>query len=177
MVEHVVIRRDRKQSRRAILIGLLTLGILLFVLYSCGPRNRTRFDGGGEAALNEQTFGIAGDATQTMSPGVTVRIDVTMTNSNDRPMTVSGLAITIDRVTAPRADRLHPCSVDDFTVEQPEVDLRATVPANTLRSLSSLGVDQERWPRVGMVNRSVNQDGCKGALVTLVYSGSGTLQN
>jgi hypothetical protein len=174
MVEHVVVRRGREQSRRAVLIGLLALGALPFVLFSCEPRV---FDGGGEAALNESTFGIGGDTTQTMSPGMTVRVDVTMTNPNDRAMTVSGLVITVDRVAAPRADRLHPCSVDDFTVEQPEVDLRATVPANTFRSLSGLGVDQARWPRVGMVNRSVNQDGCKGALVTLAYSGSGTLQN
>jgi hypothetical protein len=177
MVEHIVVRRDRKQSRRAILIWLLILGALLFVLFYCEPRNRTRLDGGGEAALNESTFGIGGDTTQAMSPGVTVSIDVMMTNPNDRAMAVSGLVITVDRVAAPRADRLHPCSVDDFTVEQPEVDLRATVPANTFRSLSSLGVDPERWPRVGMVNRSVNQDGCKGASVTLAYSGSGTLQN
>jgi hypothetical protein len=29
---------------------------------------------------------------------------------------------------------------------------------------------------VGMLNRSVNQDGCKGASLTLAYTASGTLE-
>jgi hypothetical protein len=31
----------------------------------------------------------------------------------------------------------------------------------------------ESWPAVGMVDRPVNQDGCKGASVTLRYEASG----
>ena len=44
--------------------------------------------------------------------------------------------------------------------------------ASRTRSLTDLGFPQSQWPQVGMVNRPVNQDGCKGATVTLKYTGT-----
>jgi hypothetical protein len=41
-------------------------------------------------------------------------------------------------------------------------------------SLGGLGFSTRRWPHIGMIDRSVNQDGCKQAIVTLGYSGTGT---
>ena len=110
-------------------------------------------------------------------PMAPVRVDLTMSNPHEVAMTVSGLTITVDSITAPHADGHHLCSVDDFMVEQPANGLRLVLPAGTSRSLSGLGIDHERWPRIGMVNRPLNQDGCKGALVALSYAGSGALQD
>jgi hypothetical protein len=40
-------------------------------------------------------------------------------------------------------------------------------------TLAKLGVAATRWPQMRSPNRSVNQDGCKAATLTLVYAGSG----
>jgi hypothetical protein len=169
--------QGRRQGRRTGLNGLLALGALLFVLFRCEPTDQAVVENGGGAQPVDTRFGIEGDTIEPLSPGTTVRVDLTMTNPHEVAMAVSGLTITVDRVTAPRADRLHLCSVDDFTVEQPGDRLHVTLPAEASRSLSGLGVDRQQWPEVGMVDRPRNQDGCKGALVTLSYTGSGTLQD
>lgn len=159
-------------------MGLLVVGLLLLVLFRCeSPDRLTMRDDGGHAEIDRSEFGIEGDATQSISPGRTAPIDLTLTNPHDLTMTVSDLEVTVDEVTAPNADRAHPCTVEDFMVEQHVGDLPATVPAGTARSLSGLGVGQERWPRVGMVNRTHNQDGCKSAVVTLAFTGSGRLHH
>jgi hypothetical protein len=169
-------QQDRRREKRTLLLGLLALGLLSLFLFRCEPSNRMPLGDGGHAEIDDSEFGIGGDTTQAISPGMSVPIDLTITNPHDVAISVSDLAVTVDRVNAPDADRRRPCSVDDFAVEQPFGDLQATVPAEAVRSLSSLGVQQDRWPRVGMVNRPVNQDGCKSAVVTLTFTGSGTLR-
>jgi hypothetical protein len=47
-----------------------------------------------------------------------------------------------------------------------------TVPASSTLTLSELGFTEGQMPQVGMLNRSVNQDGCKGSTLTFAYSGS-----
>jgi hypothetical protein len=167
-----------RRNLRAALIGLAVM-TLLVLLFSCGPKHRLLFDGDGarDLELGDTSFTIDGDTTEAMSPGLMVEIDLHLTNAHSQGMLVSHLAVAVESVTAPGADRTHPCSVADFTVVQPAGDLRANVPAGTTSSFSDLGVAEDRWPRVGMLDRSVNQDGCKGALVTLAYSGSGTLRD
>jgi hypothetical protein len=162
---------------RAVLLGVALLTVLLILLYSCESKDPVAFDGAGDAELGDTSFTIDGDTTEAMSPGLTVGIDLNLTNAHRQGMLVSHLAVAVESVLAPRADRGHPCSVADFTVVQPAGDFRATVPAHTTSSFSSLGVAEVRWARVGMLDRSVNQDGCQDALVTLAYSGSGTWQD
>lgn len=65
-----------------------------------------------------------------------------------------------------------PCSSADFAVTQYRGSYPLAVPTGT-SSLSGLGVAQQAWPRVGMLDSSANQDGCKGAALQLTYSGSG----
>jgi hypothetical protein len=167
--------QTKHRTRRTVLIGLVLLVLLLVWLFSCHSTQRLGFDGDGRADLGDTSFTINGDTTEAMSPGLMVGIDLRLTNGHARRMQVSDLAVAVASVSAPRADPLHPCSVADFAVVQPAGDLQASVPAHTTSSFSSLGVAHDRWPQVGMLDRSVNQDGCKGAIVTLSYSGSGTL--
>jgi hypothetical protein len=46
------------------------------------------------------------------------------------------------------------------------------LPAGT-SDLAKLGVPAASWPRLTMLNRSVNQDGCKGAVVRLRFKARG----
>lgn len=48
------------------------------------------------------------------------------------------------------------------------------IPAHSTRRLSSLGVAPARWPRVAMLDRAVNQDGCKHATLDLRFDGMAT---
>lgn len=71
--------------------------------------------------------------------------------------------------------RFVACAVDDFAVGQASNRV-ITLAARSASTLSSLDLARRTWPRVGMPNRSVNQDGCKGASVTLDYTASGRLE-
>jgi hypothetical protein len=82
--------------------------------------------------------------------------------------------VTVHEVTAPHADRARPCSVADFVLHQTARSLHVTVPARSTRTLRTLGLARTAWPHVGMRDRPVNQDGCKGARLTLDYTGAGS---
>jgi hypothetical protein len=84
---------------------------------------------------------------------------------------VSSLAVTISGVSAPAATPLLPCPISDFTVTQFSGGYPFYIPQGS-SSLQSLGFAQSTWPRVGLVNRLVNQDGCKGATLKLTFSGA-----
>ena len=47
----------------------------------------------------------------------------------------------------------------------------ATVPANSTKSLSDLGLAKAKWPTVSMLETNANQDGCKGAKLTFAFTG------
>ena len=69
------------------------------------------------------------------------------------------------------------CPAWSRTSAWPQVpkDLDLTLPPEATSSLSGLSVSSAQWPHVGMLNTSVNQDGCKGASVILDFSGSGVV--
>jgi hypothetical protein len=162
---------------RASLLAVL-IGVLLLVWVVKSPLAETTHGGNGGAgtALTDspRSFSIGGIATQPIAPGLRASLDLRMTNPRAAPMSVTDLSVSVQRIRAPNADEVHPCSIGDFVVDQPASDLKITVPAHSTSTLSSLGHPLATWPRVGMRNRPVDQSGCKGASVTLVYSGSGT---
>ena len=121
------------------------------------------------------SFTIGGDAVGPLSPGRSAAIDVELSISSDGPLLVTRLHVRVRAVSAPNADQRHPCSRLDFAVRQVRPAFSVTVPAHATGSLSRLGVDRRAWPLVRMVDRPVNQDGCKGASITLAYVGSGRL--
>ena len=47
----------------------------------------------------------------------------------------------------------------------------ATVPANSTKSLSELGMAKANWPTVSMLETNANQDACKGAKLTFAFTG------
>jgi len=152
---------------------------LLLLLVDCDSTSGTRAvgNGTGDTGLGSSSasFTIAGSATEPISPGVRAPLDLKLTNPRDVPMSITDLSVTMQKVIAPNAGNSHPCSIGDFTVGQASSSITITVAARTTSTLSSLGLPRASWPQVAMLERSVNQDGCKGASLTLGYAASGTL--
>jgi hypothetical protein len=115
-------------------------------------------------------LGISGIPSGPLAPGRAAVLDLVLVNPNAFPITVRSLSVRVRKISAPRADPGHSCSSRDFTVAQfAGGGLR--VHATSTTSLARLGVARARWPRVSMPDRAVNQDGCKGASLTLDYRG------
>lgn len=116
-------------------------------------------------------FTISGSVTG-LAPGLSQPLNLTLSNPNKKALSVSNLGVTITQVTR-AAGVTMPCGTGDYAVTQYAGPYPVTVPANGSISLSQLTVPSSVWPKVTMLNRPVNQDGCKGARLTLTYSGSG----
>jgi len=125
--------------------------------------------------ISSGLFTIAGTAAKPISPGMRAPLDLRLTNPHDTALSVSDLKVTVRRVSAPHADGAHPCAIGDFAIDQVPAGLVITVPARAISKLSGLGVARAKLPHVGMLNRPVDQDGCKGASLTLAYAASGAL--
>ena len=104
-------------------------------------------------------------------------LDLSLTNPNDSAMSVTDLRVRVQKVSAPNADAAHPCAAGDFAVAQGSSSRKITLAARATRTLSNLGLPRASWPHVGMLNRPANQDGCKGASLTLAYTASGSLES
>jgi hypothetical protein len=135
-----------------------------------GDGNSDVADGAGLSS-----FTISGSTAKPVSPGVMAPLDLIFTNPNDVAMSVTDLSVTVRKVSAPNADDAHPCVVGDFTVAKASGSIKITVAARATSALSSLGLARATWPHVGLLDGPANQDGCKGASLTLGYAASGTL--
>jgi hypothetical protein len=116
-------------------------------------------------------FTISGSVTG-LAPGVARPLDLTLANPNNKALAISNLTVTVQSVTRVTSATL-PCSTADYAVTQYSGPYPLSVPANGSASLSSLGVAPALRPQVKMIDTATNQDGCKGATLTLAYSGSG----
>lgn len=113
-------------------------------------------------------FPISGTPDRVLAPGSEPgAIDLALTNPFNASMTVTALSTSVTATDQPG------CAVSNYAVTGYSGPLPLTVPANSTRTLSQLGVPRAQWPKVGMLNLPVNQDACKGAVVELAYSGSG----
>lgn len=119
-------------------------------------------------------FGISGNVPGTLSPGTSAGLNLQISNPINKPLSLTNLSVAVAGVTrSPAAVAANlPCTPADFTVTQYSGPYPLTVPAAG-GSLQGLNVVQTAWPRVGMLDTSTNQDGCKGATLQLSYSGSG----
>jgi hypothetical protein len=117
-------------------------------------------------------FTISGDVSGLLAPGVSRSLDLTLNNPNKKSLSITNLTVTVQSVT--RATGVSgPCTTADYQVTQYSGPYPLTVAGNGTASLSSLGAASQYWPKVKMLDTATNQDGCKGASLTLAYSGSG----
>ena len=121
------------------------------------------------------TFSVSGRPTRMLSPGVSAPLDLSFTNDHGSPLTIGGVVVRVDAVQAPEADAARPCTLADFAVTQFAGAYGFLVRGSTTSKLSALGIPTAMWPRVAMVNRPLDQDGCKHATLTLAYSGTGSV--
>jgi len=147
----------------------------------CGPSGCTGAiseagggSGGAELADPGPQFDIRGNTRRPISPGVMVPLNLRFTNPNDVGLFATDITVAVRRVTAPRATPAHPCTVRDFEVDQVGKNFRFPLAAGATTTLWRRGLHRPGWAHVGMINRKVNQDGCKGATLTLDYSASAT---
>jgi hypothetical protein len=121
------------------------------------------------------SFKIEGDATREIVPGIQVPIELRFTNGQPKPMTISRLRVSIQQLVTPHADAGHPCTLEDFELTQVSGYEEWILLPNSTIGLRELGLASSEWPQITMRNRPVNQDGCKGAKLTLSYSAHGVL--
>jgi len=121
-----------------------------------------------------RSFQIQGEAVGELSPGVSVPVDVRVTNPESSAMSLKSLETSVDAVNAPGAVPGLPCSVADFHVSQLEISEPLDVPASSTTSLGALGIPESEWPRIHMLRSSTNQDGCRRATLELGFVGTST---
>ncbi len=115
-----------------------------------------------------KTFTIEGKLSGTLAPGVSRPLALTISNPNNKAITVTGLQVTVapgstkagcDGPTNLQVTQSNASSSNAFTVAAKGG--KATVPVGSVSS-----------PQVLMKNLATNQDACKGASFTFNYSGS-----
>jgi len=155
----------------ALLLGLVIV-VVLFAIESCvrhSPESPSDPTGASVIELGDGgTFEIHGSLEAPLSPGRELPLDVTMVNPGSDDLVVSGLRVSVDAVEAPNATALLPCTAGDFAVT-PGVG-EVLLDADATVALSEAGWDEESWPRLSMLDTDRNQDGCKGASLTLEYT-------
>jgi hypothetical protein len=121
-------------------------------------------------------FAISGNLSGLLAPGISRPLDLTLTNPNKKPISVTNLTVALSSITRTPAAVAHslPCGPADYRITQYGGTYPLTVPGNASRALSGLAVPQSIWPQVTLLDTATNQDGCKGATVKLAYSGAGS---
>jgi hypothetical protein len=156
-----------------VLGGLLIASVLWWFFRGDAQDRSVEASGTGVVRGPASSLTISGDASSPIEPGLMVPLDLSLDNPNDFDLSIERITVTVQKVVAPRADADHPCSAADFEVRQFSGGVVLSLPGNHTGALSGLGLARDHWPAVGMVNTSVNQDGCKGASLTLGYHASG----
>jgi hypothetical protein len=120
-------------------------------------------------------FTITAPAVTVNGPGAAAPLNLTLTNPNNQPLQVTNLTVSISAVTKDAsAPANHPCTAADYAVVQFSGTYPISVGAGQTVSLLGLGITSSSlWPALTMLNTSSNQDGCKGAAVSLSFSGTG----
>jgi uncharacterized membrane protein len=114
-------------------------------------------------------FQITGNLGAQLFPGVKRPLNLSLTNPESFDIKVSSISVAVEEATG----RAGCSGTQNFKVTQiPAGRYPITVSGGQTRSLSQLGIADADKPQVEMLNRPWNQDVCKGASITLDYSGS-----
>jgi hypothetical protein len=116
------------------------------------------------------SFGISGGPAADLAPGVTRTLDLRVSNPTSFDLTVTAIGATVDSATS-----LPACDGAANFATAPYSGPGFVIPAGATNvTLTSLGVTPAQLPTVSMLNLATNQDACKGAGLTLHYTGSAT---
>ena len=166
----------RRPTRREVVLAVafaLLVAVLLLWFPGGGPVGRSTDAAGPGSVRAPSSLTISGDVRRQISPGELVPIDLRLDNTSDLDLAIDHITVAVVGIDAPRADVDHPCSAADFEVRQLSGGVVLRIAGNSAQNLSGMDLPDENWPAVSMVDRPVNQDGCKGASLTLRYEASG----
>lgn len=113
-------------------------------------------------------FTISGTLDRLLAPGVTGLLNLSLTNPNNQTLNITNLTVAITGTNKPGCAVSGNYSVGQFSGTYP-----LTVPANSTRTLSQLTTQSATFPKITMNDLASNQDNCKGAVLSLSYSGTG----
>ena len=165
-----------RPTRREVVLAVvfaLVVAVLLLWFRGGGPVGVSTDVTGHGSVRASPSFTISGDVRRLISPGELVPIDLRLDNTSDLDLAIDHITVGVVGIDAPRADAEHPCSAADFEVRQLSGGVVLRIAGNSAENLSGMDLPDENWPAVSMVDRPVNQDGCKGASLTLRYEASG----
>ena len=162
----------RREVTLTAVFAVLVAVILLFP-FDRGPSVRPPDDTGRVSVRASSSFTIAGAVHRPISPGELAALDLTLDNTSNLDLVIDRITVAVVRIDAPGADADHPCTETDFEVRHLSGGAVVRLPSSSSDSLSGMDLPEEKWPAVGMRNRPVNQDGCKGASLTLGYEATG----
>ena len=166
-------RPTRRETVLVVAPAAFVAATLLWFQSGESTDERSTAGAGHGSAHGPAPFMTSGDINGEITPGAVVPLDLSFENLNDFDLIIEGIIVTVQDVDAPRADPDHPCSVADFVVRRVPANASLRLDGNRTQDLSGLGLARDRWPAVGMVNRLVNQDGCKHAVLRLGYEATG----
>ena len=165
-------RRPTRREVGLVCAFVILVAVLLLWFRGWGPVTRSTEGPDDGSVRTPSSFTISGDVSRPITPGALVALDLTLDNTNDLDLTIDRITVAVVGIDAPQADVDHPCSAADFEVRELSGGGRLRLAGNSAANLSELDVSEENRPAVGMLNRPVNQDGCKGASLTLNYEAS-----
>lgn len=123
---------------------------------------------------SKKTFSISGNLGTQLTPGATVPLNLSIANPNNRSLALTSLSVSVTGVTRTQSavTAALPCTASEYVVTNYAGSYPLAVPVGS-SSLESLHIDPARWPKIAMLDTTLNQDGCKGATLQLAYSGAG----
>jgi len=121
--------------------------------------------------VQNQVFGITGNAVGPLSPGVTQGLALRLRNPYNFSIRVGSVQATATAATSP-------CTTDVADLRFVGLSVPVDIPANSSVTLgSSLAPGAAwpaGWPSITMGNSDWNQDACRNATFTLSYTGTAT---
>ena len=116
---------------------------------------------------------VTGAAQGQLSPGISVPIALTFQNPNKHRVQMKRVRVKITGISAPNANAAHPCTTADYAVKQMQRKVVLRVRGKRTTNLAAMHIPMDSWPWLTMLNRPLNQDGCKGAQLTLKFKARG----
>jgi hypothetical protein len=114
---------------------------------------------------------ISGQVGAPLYPGaLPTPVDPSLRNPNGSPLRVTRITLAVRAVIAPHATSTLPCTVADFVTT--DYTGHTLLAPSGLSTLAHDRVPRAQWPTVAMLDRPVNQDGCRGATLQLTYKGT-----
>jgi hypothetical protein len=116
---------------------------------------------------------VTGVAQGQLRPGTSAPIALTFQNPNRHRVQMKRVRVKISGIIAPNADAAHPCTTADYAVRQMPRRTTLRVRGKRTTTLATMHIPMDSWPWLTMLNRPLNQDGCKGAEVRLKFKARG----